>query len=305
MNDLDELRAVLRARADLAPDLSDVVPATHERVRRRRSQQRTAALAGVVVATVAGLTTASLLRAGPAPSAASLVSPAMPFTVGYVPAGYHMTSWRTEAGRFSEVDYQLGTTPDAISVEQGPNDFAPTQAQPTTVRGRPAKLSPSSINGLMGTGLTWQAGPGRYFLVSVAAGVSESTLRAVADSVATTPVRLPSLLRISPLPPGFTVVSWVSTWSSGRQEEIELCLPTQPYTTGAPLSAEPVDPCFQLDLGTFAPIPVSPVRNGDGLIMNGRFSLSRQLDPSHSLLIMCDVQRATEARALMAAASAG
>jgi hypothetical protein len=305
MNELDDLRAVLRARADLTPDPDALLPAIHEQVRGRRTRLRTAALAGVVVATVGGLAAASLIHFGPANSAATpQLRASLPFTVGHVPAGYQMLSWRTESGEFSEVDYQSGTT-SAINVEEAPNDFASAQGRRTTVHGVPAVLNESPTTGPKGEQLVWSAGPGRSLSVSVSEGVSESILYAVADSVTTTPSEPPSMILIRTVPAGLTLEAWVSVWNP-RSEQVTLCPPATPYTSGQPVPAPtqpPVNPCLILNMITFHSTVATQAPDGQGHLVNGRFLMAAQIDPEHQLSITAPANYADEARALFEAVS--
>jgi hypothetical protein len=300
MNELDDLRAVLRARADLAPDSDGIVPATHQRVRMRRARRRTVALAGVVVATVAGLAAVSLIRFGPANSAATPpLTPSLPFTVGHLPPGYQLDMWRIQS-QSASVDYRSGSELD-IQIQELPVHPADTAPQ-NAIQGQ---------RGVVITRVTRQVGPSRWIAVAATAAVTQQTVQEVADSVTTRPSTPPSLLHVGHVPPGFTVQLWMGTSNQGGTESLWLCPPPTPYTSGQADSASTMraalfgNPCVQLDLFTFHSTVATEQPDGQPTVTHGVFRMAAQIDPLHRLVMSAPADQSANARAVFESVSTG
>jgi len=214
MTDLELLRAELRERETLAPDPNVVLTRTLAVLRRRRTARRAGALVAVAAATTGVLVAGTaFLQAGPptpvppaGPKApAALVSPAasLPFTIGHLPSGYVIDTWRLTPGDLV-VELLNRQENQVISVHlQFGDPAAGGGGEPRTVNGVPAVLRQvqSSLE------LSWQLFPGNWAIVSGSkAIVTADVLQAVADSMTPVPAPVgPSLREIS-APPGLKVV---------------------------------------------------------------------------------------------------
>ncbi|HEY0804627.1 MAG TPA: hypothetical protein VGD84_06170 [Pseudonocardiaceae bacterium] len=239
-DDLDELRAVLRMRADLAPNPDDLIPATRKLARRRRIRRRGMVLSGVVVATALALIGASLLGRPSKPvepAGGPLVVPAFPFTVGTLPAGLRPTGWES-------IGSTLTMQPFASHVMTfaGPDDQLTVQStnydpalvdQPTgtatestfLVHGTLATLKSSAGHSWH---ISWPVGPLAWTDVIVAGDgnsqIHETDIAAIANAITTTPSTPLAGLDIPHLPVGFTAFSWLHSVTPRRAEdEVELC----------------------------------------------------------------------------------
>lgn len=219
MTDLELLRAELRERETLAPDPNVVLTRTHAVLRRRRTARRAGALVAVAAATTGVLVAGTaFLQAGPPspvpPAAqATLVSPAatLPFTIGYLPPGYVIDTWRLTPGDLAVDLVRAGTTGAIMVHIQDRDPAAGGGGEPRTVNGAPAvlRLVQSSQE------LSWELAPGKWAIVSGHKDlVAVAVLQAIADSMTPVPTPVgPSLREIS-APPGLQVV-----FASGGDEE--------------------------------------------------------------------------------------
>lgn len=214
MTDLELLRAELRERESLAPDPGVVLTRAHAVLRRRRTVRRTGGLVAVAAATAGVLVAGTaVLQAGPpapVPPAGqathpALVSPAasLPFTIGHLPPGYVIDTWRLTPGDL--VVELLDKQPNrVISIHlQAGDPAAAGGGEPRTVNGVPAVLRLVQSE----QQLSWQLYPGNWVIVSGHKDfVAVDVLQALADSMTPVPMPVgPSLREISP-PPGLTVV---------------------------------------------------------------------------------------------------
>lgn len=297
MTDLELLRAELRERETLAPDPTVVLTRTHAVLRRRRAARRAGGLVAVAAATAGVLVagTAFLQTSAPAPVPPAvqptLVSPAatLPFTIGHLPVGYVIDTWRLTPGDLA-VDLVGPGRIGAISVHiQDRDPAAGGGGEPRTVNGVPAVLRqvPSSQE------LSWQFTPGKWAIVGAHKDLATAeVLQAIADSMTPVPTPVgPSLREISP-PPGLDVV-----FASGGDEEggaVTFCpVPTMnPDTPGCvnitfragtlPSSLLMPVPGTAKTLRDvpFVSLPGSPLR----VTADGR-AAARQLDAGHWLAV--------------------
>jgi hypothetical protein len=229
MTDLELLRAELRERETLAPDPNVVLTRTHAVLRRRRKARLAGGLVAVAAATAGVLVagTAFLQTSAPAPvpgagreAPAALVSPAatLPFTIGHLPVGYVIDTWRLTPGDLA-VDLVGPGRTGAISVHiQDRDPAAGGDGEPRTVNGVPAvlRLVQSSRE------LSWQLAPGKWAIISGHKDyVAVDVLQAMADSMTPVPAPVgPSLREIS-APPGLDVV--FASGGSPEDQAVTFC----------------------------------------------------------------------------------
>jgi len=192
MTDLELLREALRERESSAPDPTIVLARTKVRLRRRRNLRRAAGLTGAVALTAAALIGIVAIPSAPVPGPVtepattskltSLKGGLLPFTVGEVPAGYHLTSWANE-GDGQSVQYLGQANYKVLTVGIRYTDPAGGSGTATTVGGKPAKLRTIAADPVE-LELSWESGPGQWLRVKGSKDVvGEQTLRQVAESV--------------------------------------------------------------------------------------------------------------------------
>jgi hypothetical protein len=202
MTDLELLREALRERESSAPDPASVLARTKLRLRRRRNLRRAAGLTGAVTLTAAALigifAVPSTPPPGPVaePASTSETTPLkgglLPFTVGEVPAGYHLMSWANEGDGqtvqyLGDGDYKVLT----VGVR-----YADPGGSATTVDGKPAKLRTIAGDPVV-LELSWEIVPGQWIRVRGAKDVvGEPTVREVAESVTAAPSTVGQVLEV-------------------------------------------------------------------------------------------------------------
>ena len=229
MTDLKLLRAELRERETLAPDPNVVLTRTYALLRRRRKARRAGALVAVAVATTGVLVAGTALLQAGAPSPAVpagpgertvLVSPAasLPFTIGHLPVGYVVDTWRLTPGDLA-VDLVGPRGTGAISVHiQDRDPAAGGGGEPRTVNGVPAVLRSVQSS----RELSWELAPGKWAIVGGHKDlVAVDVLQAIADSMTSVPAPVgPSLREIS-APPGLKVV--FASGGSPEDQAVTFC----------------------------------------------------------------------------------
>lgn len=298
-HDLDQLRAVLRDRAALAPSTDDLLPRTRQLVHRRQVRRRVGLVAGVVAITALALigteTFGSLAhnRSADQPTR-PLPPPTLPFSVGSVPAGYWLNSWYL-GDAYNEVQYFTGQSPQVLTIQE--QDFDPattiqlTARTQTTVQGHPAVSA--VMTGDARQWLSWEAGPGTWIVITEPQPqLSPAGLAAVADSVSLTPTALPVPVHITNVPADLEVDYWHGVRQPNTDDvDVVLCpagrTPSDSTGTGngcvqvhEGTGAAPKNP-FQANLPTVSvnsdPVTVTPHNLLPVTSDNGR-EVTRQVD---------------------------
>jgi hypothetical protein len=211
MTDLELLREALRERESSAPDPTTVLAKTKLRLRRRRNLRRAAGLTGAVALTAAALVGIVAIPVTPAtgpvaePANANTTSATskttrlkgalLPFTVGDVPADYHLSSWANE-GEGQTVQYLGDADYKVLTVGIRYADPAGGSATATTVGGKPAKLRTIAANPVV-LELSWEIVAGHWIRVNGTKDVvGEQTLRQIAESVTATPSTVGATLEV-------------------------------------------------------------------------------------------------------------
>lgn len=307
MTENDSLRQALGALERHAPAEIDVYTGVREGIsRRRRRRQVTSVLGvagvasavalGVVFATVpgddagspTGLTPASPSTATPPPT------PALPFTAGWIPAGYTVDAWEVtdDSGSAQYVgtnDYQAVV----VWVSEQPRDPAPEAVdEPATIAGRPGTLR---TLGPGQTQLIWQLPDNRWAMVGgTQPAVPLAALHQVAANLTGTPTPLDVDLSLTSVPTGYQVTGWANgsptlcgptpaTPTDSRPDDcvtVSLVAGTAPATVPGPLvvtaeekeNLEPVD------------VPVDQEETVNGVLTrataDGLLAIA-QVDPGH------------------------
>lgn len=233
----DQLREALRARESLAPDPEAVLVSAHGRIKRRRARRRVAGAAAAVAVVMAGTGAGmSLLRPSDEPGrvepaaggddGAPVAAPALPFTVGGLPADYTLTGWTISDGDSSAL-YQ-GKWGDQVQVV-----VSGAAAVPSFGDGAPGYTPADALRVQEVVGgrlVTVFAGAGRF---------GSGDLLRVARSVRFQPTPVPSTLRALRAPRGLDVRQWSG---SPGFDDLLLCPPAVPATT--PVTAD--DQCYSV-----------------------------------------------------------
>jgi len=256
------LRQALVERERHAPSEADVLAGFRAGVMTRQRRRQAATVVGVAGA--ASVVAVGVFVAagrpgeqrGPAqapPGATSSSSsvvpvppaaPALPFSVGFLPAGYQLDAWQVgpaegSAQYFGGKDFE--TIVVWISAE--PRDAVKGASdEPTTVAGRSAvlrRLAPDRAE----TQLIWQLADGRWAMVGGRAPtVSLQTLRSVAEQLSPAPTPLRARLGIAAMPEGYLVHSWHGGGSQATGS-LTLC-----RSAGAVRAGEPSEDCIHVNL---------------------------------------------------------
>jgi hypothetical protein len=233
MIDTESVRQALGSLERHAPTEDDVLYGVQRGIARRRRRRQVASVAGVAgIAALVGLGVVLLVpgRGGgdqaATPGARTVVTPAapkptppapptLPFTVGWLPAGYTLDAWDVSAAAgnaqyvgtkdFQTVVVHLDAkpveAPRSVPGGKGATD------QPTTVAGRTGTLRKFAQGGEQQ--LIWQLADGRWAMVGgMAPTVPLDTLRRVAESLSLKPTPLPSTWGLRAVPEGYQVVGW-------------------------------------------------------------------------------------------------
>jgi hypothetical protein len=259
--DLDQLRAVLRERAALAPSTDELLPRTRVLVHRRQMRRRVGLVAGVVAVTALALVGAGMFgdlahNRSAAQLTRPLPAPTLPFSVGSVPTGYWLNSWYL-GDAYSEVQYFTGQSPQVLTIQEQGFDPAKsiqlTARTQTTVHGRPAVSA--TVQSDARQWLSWEAGPGNWILITEPQ-LATASLSAVADSVSLTPSTLPVPLHITSVPADLEVNYWLGVRQPTTDDVDVLLCPVDMPPSGA---AKP-NVCVQVHEGTGA-APKNPFQS--------------------------------------------
>jgi hypothetical protein len=296
-HDLDQLRAVLRDRAALAPSTDDLLPQTRRLVHRRQVRRRVGLVAGVVAITALALVGTEMFgslahnRSADQPTRL-LPTPTLPFSVGSVPAGYWLNSWNLEAGD-DYVQYFTGQSPQVLTIQELDLDPATTiqltGRTQTTVQGHPAVFG--VMPGDARQWLSWEAGPGTWIVVTEPQPqLSPAGLAAVANSVSLIPTILPVPVRTISVPADLEVNYWhgvrqpntddvdMLLCPAGRTPSDDGCVqvhegtgaaPKNPFQSSLPTVSVNSDPV------TLTPRGLLPVTSDNGRVV------TRQVDSTH------------------------
>jgi hypothetical protein len=295
-SDLDQLRAVLRDRAALAPAPNDLLPRAHRLVRRRQVRRRVGLATGVVVVTALALVGASMFgnlahnRSAHQPGR-PLPPPTLPFSVGSVPAGYRLDFWDISDGRI-RLDYTSGN--GMIYVAQQNLDpvagFPAATHTPTTVQGHPAMLSVQH-QGTPTSTLSWRVGPDTWFAVTEQS--ADVNLSAIAASVRSTPTLGQVPLHIANLPDNLVASIWFGVQHQPTQEtSVTLCPPhTSPPDRGRCVEVNMVTGTVPSDpvLGTNNATAATALRNRLPVIAKHGEVVTRQIDSTHWVTAKSDM----------------
>lgn len=297
MDDLDELRAVLRERADLAPNPDNLIPVTRKLARCRQMRRRGLGLGGAMVLTALALVSTALLGGTrpapptpPMPAGGPLVTPMFPFSVGTLPEMLRLeqTGWASTGGdpttrAFSSYSMDFGGSIGPITnrvtiqwlyheplVKLGPDD----SQHPATWHGVTGSTAWRQDQAGQHWDAIWPVGAHAWIQVTTTSvGPGWLGLPGVADIVnaVTTTASTPlTTLQIPHLPAGYTVFSWRQTLLPGRvgpvQDDIELC--------PRPIKSTRAQACFEV---LAAPGDFAYARTSSGRAV----TRGRQVDATH------------------------
>jgi hypothetical protein len=245
-HDLDQLRAVLRDRAALAPSADDLLPRTRQLARRRQVRRRAGLVTGVVVVTALALVGATVFGTPPPrhdptairpdPTERLVTPPTLPFTVGALPAGLRWGGWDVILKPLSPIHALFTGPQEVVNVDLLDRDLAglyPGVHRTFTVHGVTATIAGDAPANHFWA-VTWPVGRGHWIYLTVtadsASGLSESDLISLVGAITTKPGIAPTALRIRYVPPGFTLFSWHHSDRPDAglaEDDVELCATAQ------------------------------------------------------------------------------
>jgi hypothetical protein len=315
--DLDQLRALLEQRAELAPDPNSMLPTTHRLIERRRARRRASAIGGLATATVLALITVSVVEQRNAPAdqdtvapataqltGPALVGPTVPFTVSRTFAGQSLRNVGTgpdpSGAPAGNVQYFTpGTGPGLLLIGWRSTEFTSddiVDQTPTTAGGLPATVGIIAGSPALRV-LTWQPRPGLWLWIQGdAAQNSTEALQHLADQLDLRPSIPPTILHLPNLPAGYRLTTWGASYGSvdsrdWEQDQIELCPSSQAFsagrqcidlaiaTGGVPLARIDTMPAGgPLDGGI---IDAPPLASDEPVIRDGGRTVARQVDHQH------------------------
>jgi hypothetical protein len=248
INDLDELRSVLRMRADLAPNPDDMIPATRKLARRRQVRRRAMGLGGAVILTVLALAGTTLLGrthpVPPMPGGGPLVTPTFPFSVSTLPDSLRLrqTGWVSTGGdpttqAFSSYSMNFGGSIGPITNQvtiqwlrhEPVLQLGPTDSQSAyTWHGVMGSMANRKDQAVQHWDAIWPVGAQAWIdVTTTSSGVGYYGFPAVIDIVnaITTRPSLPLVpVHVPHLPAGFTVFNWQHSVLGERvQDDVDLC----------------------------------------------------------------------------------
>lgn len=334
MIDTESVRDALGGLERFAPAEADVLAGMREgivRRRRRRQVVSVAAVAGTAAAVALGVVVliapgerggTNEVAAPPTPASSAQVpvesppaEPRLPFSVGWVPAGYTLQTWEA---RSTEGSAQYVATRDfeviVVSISAQPHTrIEGTTEEPTEVAGRPGVLR-TLPDGADDQQLIWQLADGRWAMVGgMTPIVPLDALYEVAASVSGTPTAMETGWTLGAMPDGYEV----GMWSAGTPKNPTMMLCPPDWSNARDASAQQPSPCVSVSVhdgtapamtqrktdtnGGVVDVPVDQEEVVNGLLTRATADgtlVVAQLDPGHWVGLYSGVAKVDVLRAV-------